>query len=337
VTWEPRDRTYLEAGRINLHTGVALGFNPTDYFKPRTLVDQASLDPSVVRQDRLGTLVIRAQRVWTGASASVVFAPKLYAPTAINTQRPTSTSLLLDHTNAADRWLATAGVDMAGLAPQVFVYHEGGDGSRTRVGADLSRLVSQSVVGYLEWSGGTAPGLAVDAVRYGKETGALPAHAPVPALGDSAWRFRNDLATGASWSNGAAKLTLNAEVHYSDSGFDRAQWGRWFALGREPPGAAGELWYIRGYANDQQQPMARQQIFVRADRVDAFIRDLELTAFAFVSLSDGSSLTQLAVSYQASDAWTFAAYLPANIGGIRSERGSLPFSTGLNLQLVRYL
>jgi hypothetical protein len=57
LTWEPAGSTYLEAGRISVRNGAALGVNPTDFFKSRTLVGQASLDPSASRQNRLGTLM----------------------------------------------------------------------------------------------------------------------------------------------------------------------------------------------------------------------------------------------------------------------------------------
>ena len=58
LTWEPAPETFLEAGRINIRHGPALGFNPTDFFKTRTLVEQASEDPSVIRQDRLGVAMV---------------------------------------------------------------------------------------------------------------------------------------------------------------------------------------------------------------------------------------------------------------------------------------
>src|SRR5262249_49436124 len=32
VSWEIFDSTYIDAGRINLKSGAALGFNPTDFF-----------------------------------------------------------------------------------------------------------------------------------------------------------------------------------------------------------------------------------------------------------------------------------------------------------------
>ena len=75
---------------------------------------------------------------------------------------------------------------------------------------------------------------------------------------------------------------------------------------------------------------------MRADRVDAVVRNLELSGFAFVNLADGSSLIQLAASDDATDSWTLAAYGLANVGSSRSERGSLPQAAGITLALVRY-
>lgn len=332
LTWQPATSTYLEAGRINVHNGVALGFNPTDFFRSRTLIDEASQDPSVRRDDRLGTLMVRAEHLWTGGAASIAFAPKLYAPSSVLNE-VTSATLALDRTNAATRWLATAGADVAGLTPQLFFYHES---ARSQLGAALSRLVSQSVVAYAEYAGGVAPNLMKQAVDYGKTTGSIPATTPAPPLSDSSEHFRSSLAAGASWAASAAKLTINAEFHYYQAGFDHVGWRRWFAVARTSPAAAGEMWYIRAFANDQQQPMARQQLFLRADRVDAVTRNLELTGFAFVSLADGSSLIQLAASYLVTDSWTIAAFAGANVGGARSERGSLPPAANLTMTTARY-
>jgi hypothetical protein len=56
VSWQPHDGIYLDLGRINLRSGAALGFNPTDCFKSRAVVEPLSADPSVLREDRLGRL-----------------------------------------------------------------------------------------------------------------------------------------------------------------------------------------------------------------------------------------------------------------------------------------
>src|SRR5260370_22875791 len=88
VTWEPHTSVYVEAGRINVRNGAALGFNPTDFFKTRALVGQASLDPSVIRQNRLGTLMVRGQAISSGGSASVEVAPKGMSPSPVIERDP---------------------------------------------------------------------------------------------------------------------------------------------------------------------------------------------------------------------------------------------------------
>src|SRR5262249_45237545 len=96
------------------------------------------------------------------------------------------------------------------------------------------------------------------------------------------------------------------------------------------------LWYVRAYAADQQEPNSRQQVFLRIDRTDAFIDNLEITAFAFVDAYDGSVLTQVDFNYNLSDAWTFGALAGGSLGGSRTERGSLPQQASAILQVVRY-
>ncbi len=325
----------MEAGRINLRNGVALGFNPTDFFKTRTQVNLASLDPSVIREDRLGTVMLRGQSILSGGTASIAFAPKFYTPTRIVAGSQPGISPMLDRTNAADRVLLSAGYDVADLSPQALVYRER---NQTRLGLDVTRPVGQSIVGYAEWAGGRQSNLVTDAVSYGKTTGTLPASAPILPPTNVDKSFRNDAALGFSWTS-AEKITLNLEYHYHQAGLSGTDLRRWFAVGsvhQSNPNVTSELWFIRGYASDQQEPLTRQQVFLRADWVDAFTTDLELTAFAYVNLYDGSSLTQLAASYYLSNAWTIGGYLSANLGNKRSERGSFAQTGSAIVQLVRY-
>ena len=43
LSWEAVDNTYVDGGRINLKTGAALGYNPTDFFKTRSVVETCRL------------------------------------------------------------------------------------------------------------------------------------------------------------------------------------------------------------------------------------------------------------------------------------------------------
>jgi hypothetical protein len=336
VTWEPAPRSYLEIGRVNIRNGASLGYNPTDFFKTRTLVGQASLDPSALRQNRLGTLMVRAETIWEGGSSSVSFAPKLAAPSPVVGADPLGIDPRFDATNAANRLLCTLGFDVADLSPQILAYFED---HRTKIGLNVTRPIGDAVVAYAEWAGGPEATLAARAVDYGRSTGTLPAAAPVLPPADGGSAFRSDAAAGASWTI-AARVTLNAEYHFHQSGFTSRDWRNWFDIGGAPgaPSAVtGELWLVRAYASDQQEPATAHQIFLRADWPRALMNELELSGFAFVNLLDGSVLGQLALDYYLSDAWTLAAYASVSAGAARSERGSLPqLATGI-LQVVRYL
>ena len=67
VEWQPTDTAWLELGRVNIRNGVALGFNPTDFFRPRTVIEPLTADPSVLREDRLGALMLTGQWLWRPA------------------------------------------------------------------------------------------------------------------------------------------------------------------------------------------------------------------------------------------------------------------------------
>jgi hypothetical protein len=189
-------------------------------------------------------------------------------------------------------------------------------------------------VAYGEWAGGEQASLSSRAIAFGHLTDTLPNAVVDPQPGKS---FTNDVAVGASWTDGADEITINLEYHYHQSGFGPSDWRNWFARGNSGvPNINSLLWYTRAFASDQQEPMSRQEFFARFDVTDAFIDKLELSAIAFVNAYDGSTLTQVAASYYLSDAWTIGALAGGTIGGSHTERGSLPNQASAIAQIVRY-
>ncbi len=339
ISWQPADGTWIDLGRINLKSGVAVGYNPTDFFRTRAVVEPLTADPTVLREDRLGTLMLLAQHVWTGGSITAAYAPKVTLPTAIytNIDLP-SFDPMLDRTNAEHRFLLKGSLTIAnGFSPELLLYHAA---NRTLLGTDLTIGLGQQTIGYPEWAGGVGGTLIDSALRYGRETGTLPASAPAVIPDDPTLSFRNDLAAGVSYTPADTKLTFNLEYHYSQAGFTPRDWRNWFAAAVRRgniPGVDAALWYIRSYAQDQQVPMSQHSAFLRADWVDAFVPDLELTALANVDLLDGSALVQATADYYLSRSWTIGGLASFTYGGRRSEYGSLPQAGSILLRLVRYL
>jgi putative ABC transport system ATP-binding protein len=83
-------------------------------------------------------------------------------------------------------------------------------------------------------------------------------------------------------------------------------------------------------------PLARQSTFLRADWVDAFVPNLEITGFINTDLYDGSSLIQASADYYVSKVWTVGAQVNANVGTRQSDFGSLSQRVAALFKLARY-
>lgn len=337
LEWRLADQTYLALGRINLKSGIALGYNPTDYFKARTVSEPLSADPSVLREDRLGTVMLRLQHIGRGGSVTLAFAPRLHrqSPIYSNTGLP-SLDPMFGRTNPDNRFLLKSTIDLASdISPELLIYHDSHD---TRVGLNLSTTLGQSVVAYLEESVARRRDLIADALEFGRATGSLPADAPDAPPPSPGRSLKNDLAVGASYTT-AGRVTWNLEYHLNQAGFASQDWNRWFGIGSSPatPAAiANELWYIRGYALDQQEQNTEQAAFLRADWTDAFGLNLELSGFVNVDLRDGSGQAQGEANYYISNAWTIELLVGGAFGSPRSDFGSLPTAYSALFSLRRY-
>jgi hypothetical protein len=336
VSTEPLQRSYFDAGRINLKSGVALGFNPTDYFKARAVVDPLTADPGALREDRLGTVMLRAQHVGEGSSVMLAYAPKITDPAPIASDPYRGFDPLWGRTNGTERWLVKGSLQLGdGVNPEVLAFHENG---KWKFGANIAESVGQSSVVYLEWSGGKRLPIADEALAFGRATGTIPPAAPSVITQGNDERFRNQVALGASYTN-ESKITFNLEYHYNEAGFSRDDWNRWFNVGEgraESSPIVRELWYIRGYASDRQEPIQQHSIFLRADWVDAFVPKLELTGFVLADARDGSALLQVEASYARTDLWSFGVLAGGTTGGRRSNFGSLPREASILFKATRY-
>ena len=94
---------------------------------------------------------------------------------------------------------------------------------------------------------------------------------------------------------------------------------------------------MRAYASDRQQPITRQELFLRADRTDAWLPRLELSGFIDWDLHDGSSLLQIGANYDVSDDWSVGALAIGYLGGRRTDFGSLSLAATVLVEATRYL
>jgi hypothetical protein len=333
LQWRLDDGDVAEAGRVNLRQGAALGFNPTDYFRARAAVDTSTRDPQEQRNNRLGTVMLNAQRVGARGSLLVALAPRLSQPASLLEPEP-QRRLRLGDTNGETRLLLKGQWQLgASFSPELLAFR---DAAGWRLGANLTQALGQQATWYVEYSGGRRKPLFQRALEDGVALGDLPAAALDAAQPPAGERWQNELAVGGTWT-GANRLSLTLEFDYHQAGFNEADWQRWFALGTSGNDGAALAWYVRSHAGARQEPLFRRNLFVRAQWDQAGHRDLSLNAFVNRNLDDHSSLGQVALEWRLSQAGRLRAMALFTRGDRRSQYGSDPARHAVLAGYVHYL
>ncbi|MCX7220594.1 MAG: hypothetical protein NTY70_17185, partial [Burkholderiales bacterium] len=68
LSWQPQAHQLLDAGRINVPYGAASGYNPSDYFRDYAVRSAVSVDPSSLKKNRMGSVMLRGQQLWDSGS-----------------------------------------------------------------------------------------------------------------------------------------------------------------------------------------------------------------------------------------------------------------------------
>jgi hypothetical protein len=286
--------TLVDFGRVNVRHGAAIGYNPTDYFRRGALRSVVSIDPATLKENRQGSVLLRGQRLWQGGSLTALFSPRL-------ARQPGRDGFSLDWgaTNDSNRLLVVLTQRIDTLSPQFLFYGE--EGRAAQLGINLSGLVNDATVAYVEWSGGRGPSQFAAVLRRAD-------------AGD----WRNRLAGGLAYTT-TNKLSLTAELHYDGAALDDDAWR---ALRRGPPVLYG---LYRQWVWTAQELPTRQALFFRAAWPDAPIPRLDLAAMLNVDLTDSSRRAWLEARYRA-DRIDYALQWQRNSGGSLSNHGAVPES-----------
>jgi hypothetical protein len=293
LSWQAQPDRIADLGRINMRNGVAMGYNPTDYFRAGALRSVVSLDPASLRENRLGSAMLRGQQLWNGGSLTALYSPKLADKPSDSTFSPD-----LGATNQRARWQVALSEKLSdALNPQWLL--SGGAGQSPQLGMNLTALPNDATVTYLEWSGGRAASLAAQALMR---------------PGDAA--FRSRLSTGLTYTT-PNNLSLTAEYQYNGAGLDQDAWN---ALRHGPPAAYG---LYRGFVANSQDPPTRHNVFLYALWQDALVKHLDLTAMVRYDAVDHSRLQWLEARYH----WSrvdIALQTQLDTGQAGSNYGALP-------------
>jgi hypothetical protein len=336
LSWslDAKRRWFIDFGRINVRNGVAYAFNPTDFFRTQSVVDETSQDPSVRRENRLGTLMLRGQYFLGGSTLTAMYAPRLYDEPLALTTVPSWSDPQLRRTNAGNRVELSASVDFGhDLSPQAVLFHSS---DAWAYGVNMARGFGTQTTAYVEWSATRRSSLVAQAMQYGVRTGTFGNSVP-PIAADLTEHLDHDLAAGVSYTT-RSNINFIVEYDLHQAGLSRTDWRHWFAVGSAGnPLVDAELWYLRDYAAVQQEPISRQSLFLRVAKDNWLIPNLSGSALALVDLTGTSWLGQADVSYRMSTRWQLELMFQTALGTRRSDFGSLPVSNALIFNVRVYL
>jgi hypothetical protein len=293
LSWQPRNDFILDFGRVNQYAGVAIGYNPTDFFRADALRSVVSVDPTSLKKNRQGSVMLRGQVLWEDASFTALFSPALSSgpnPAAFNPD--------WGATNHSNRGLLTFSKRLGeDLTPQWLLYMD--EGASPQLGMNLTRLLNDATVAYVEWSAGrNQPLLAQTLGRNGEKA------------------YRNHISTGLTYT-AANKLSLSLEVQYNGTGLKKAEWE---ALPMASPRSFADYLQL---ARTRQDMATRHAAMLYASWQDVLINHLDLTAMVRRNHEDRSRLAWVELRYR----WTrdeIAWQWQRNTGSVFSEYGASP-------------
>lgn len=298
LSWRVQPEAMLDMGRINVRNGEAMGYNPTDFFRSGAVRSAVSISPASLKENRQGSIVLRAQRLWESGSVTASFSPRL-------DRRPDPEGFSLDvgATNRQNRGLIAVSQKIGSLTPQFLIYRE--TALPTQFGLNLTGLINDATVAYVEWSAGRSTSLLAQALRP-----------LLPVCTCSSWR--NHLSTGLTYTT-PTKVSLTAEYHYNGGGLDESAWS---AL-RQGPLIVYDQY--RSWVQAVQELPTKRALFFYGVWQDALVNRLDLSLMHNFDLADSSRRIWLEARYHVGQ-FEYAAQWQRNSGQHLSTYGAMPES-----------
>jgi hypothetical protein len=246
VSWSRTDDQIFDLGRVNVRNGLAMGFNPTDWFKANALRAVVDPDPAVLRENRQGTVVLQVHQLWDRASLTFTASPRL-----ARSADPATFALNAGATNPNNRFLLSGSYKVSDhFTPQLLFF--GGDDNPLQVGLNVSALLGDAVVAYGEVSAGKGMSLVAQALKQQE-------------LNNNQQRA----SAGLTYTTGF-NLSLSVEAQYNSAAPEGDQWSL-----LAPPAQQQVL----ATAQALQDLPTRSQWFMYASWKDALLRKFDLSSF----------------------------------------------------------
>lgn len=294
----------VDAGRVNWKLGNSLWYSPLDYFKRNASVSSAAMTPASIRENRLGTVMLRAQCDSGVNVVQAAFVPRMRKDRSFD---KSGTSLGLDRTNPEDAVIVRGSRTLAeGSTAEVSVLYRDAEGST--VGVGLSQLFGDSVVMGLDIA--NAPALsAADGHSFG--------HRATRAALSLAWTIPSG-------------PTLTLEMFHQQDAYGADGWNALRGSGGNAPSPAF-ISYVVSRSGLQDLP-TRTSYFAMLNWLRAFDNpNYELLSVVSWNPYDGSHYLEASATWHIGASNSLQFLLERNQGTSHTQYGITPIKTAATL------
>jgi hypothetical protein len=335
---------FVDLGRINFKNGIAVGYNPTDYFKTDAIsANLFEQDAVKLRENRIGVLAMRGQYLTDTYSLSMTYAPKISDSHVSFGQDKNVFGLGLADLNETHRFLTKLGLNLFDKTKTEFLFYSEDDQWDT--GANISKGFGNRIIAYLEWNGSNRTDVISDAAKNYAADGTND-EADFILQTDTKKDFYHQVAAGFSFSEDIHRTTY-FEYHYNQAGLSGSDWEAWFNRGQlademldtpQTIGSAGmhlgQLWSVR--KREIEEPLSQHELFIRTEWNDSFTDNLDFYGILKIDLVTNGYFFQPRLEYQLSDVMGFTFSCNFNLGASHSSYGSLPYSASSKIEFDYY-
>ncbi len=325
VSWQASNTQFFDVGRVNIKNGVAIGFNPNDYFKVGSLLDRSSEDASELRDARMGSLLLRSQKLWDNGSATLVLSPTINPSSHSWLSDQDIIGLNLHKTNDRSRLLFMFNQKISeNFNPEFIYYNESG---QHHLGLNISQSLNDQWIIYLEWNLAERDRLIDEALQTAREAGDISPQIAAQFPRKITQKTYQQMALGFSFTS-SNNIVSHIEYHYNAAGLSPEEAQTWYdsmaqASINQDGNAINQLLAIRDLAQTRGESFNQHSVFLRSTISDAGIDDLNITGLAITDIKDHSYLTQIELEYETNNHSTWSFTLTRFEGDKNSTYGSV--------------
>jgi len=301
------DSLFVDVGRINLRSGVASGFNPTDWLREAAALPQTTQNPVSLRENRLGTVMLRLQAIENWGAVQLAVVPHLAhqedgaSPDGLAWERTNDDKAL--HVRVAPQLNDALSLDLLAYARE---------NRHPQWGLNLTSVLHSALIAHAELATGLREGLAAPGV--------------VPST-----HMHQRVAAGFNWTTPQGAV-LTVERHSATDALNPQDWEAW-RLATDRPTLRG-LAQLRTQRSDLQEPLVRDAWFFRAAVTGLSERaNVDLGAFVRLNAHDHSALWQVDGAWHVRPRVSVYASLGGFAGTSLSEFGANPTRTLMSVRL----